>query len=508
MNKARRLFTPEALVLIVLAVVLTMISGSLMVWHDEAITLLEIAGNPVGGWTGAEQTLGEMAESFQGTTSPGDLARSLIDTDVHPPIYYWVALGFAEVFGNTIYSARLVSVLSVIAAAWMILDLAKRFAPAGRWIVWPMLIFSPTLIYAGTNGRPYGLALLLVTVMIWALMQAISANARGDQRRVAMLVILSSIAGGLGFLTHYFTILVAGPVFVVATVLLIKRHAIPFVCSYLILLAALIGAYPFLVEQLDARPDQYAGFNGFVVEGLALASSAASQFGQADPTSAVFLLMTIAFTAVLGMAFLRLIFRDKNSHTTLVLVSSSGPLIGLIILFWMTDKTLAVEGARYATFAFPGIALMLARYLHQKDSDDDRGAHFSRVVIATSIFVLAIFPLVLNKGLSGMPWSDHRTSELTISAVESSGAAKSGVIMAGLARGRVGSLVANLDPNLKVLSISETTIEPDIRDFTRELNVVVVNTQNKGLADRDKLIFALLLESGFNPTLGGKLWKR
>ena len=82
------------------------LAQQLPLWHDEAITLLDIAGNPSPDWASGWYTAGEIREAYTGIGEIGDIARDLRETDVHPPIYYYVAHLWAQVFGNEIVALQ------------------------------------------------------------------------------------------------------------------------------------------------------------------------------------------------------------------------------------------------------------------------------------------------------------------------------------------------------------------------------------------------------------------
>ena len=169
-------------------------------WHDESITMLELAGRGSGGWPQGAQSLATMREVFQGVATPREITQVLTTTDVHPPLYYWVLTVPFLIFGSSVEVARVVSLLCALGAAALILDMVRKLAPRGMLLAYALLAISPTLLFSATNARGYGLALLLVAACLWILAEQTSRSASGRSMSTTWLA-AAAVAGGLAFAT-------------------------------------------------------------------------------------------------------------------------------------------------------------------------------------------------------------------------------------------------------------------------------------------------------------------
>ena len=79
-----------ALAILVLITVAVRLPGvfNRAIWYDEAITLLETAGNAVPTWSALPTPAASQKKLMVGSPSLGEVATGLRETDVHPPVYY------------------------------------------------------------------------------------------------------------------------------------------------------------------------------------------------------------------------------------------------------------------------------------------------------------------------------------------------------------------------------------------------------------------------------------
>ena len=76
-----------ALGFLVLITVIVRVPGvfNRAIWYDEAITLLETAGNAIPAWSELPTPARTQKELLEGSPSLGEVATGLRETDVHPP---------------------------------------------------------------------------------------------------------------------------------------------------------------------------------------------------------------------------------------------------------------------------------------------------------------------------------------------------------------------------------------------------------------------------------------
>lgn len=116
------------------------------VWYDEAFTL----------WL---------------SRLPVSAAIMATAGDVHPPLYYLISLLFARIFGPTVVSVRLVSLLFGVASVWLLgavlmpLDVSRRTKTLTLWLA----ALSPFLIAYSNEMRMYALLLFIVLLAVYSL---------------------------------------------------------------------------------------------------------------------------------------------------------------------------------------------------------------------------------------------------------------------------------------------------------------------------------------------------
>src|SRR5262249_42685527 len=142
---------------------------------------------------------------YEGVASFHQINETLREIDVHPPLYFWGVSLWRRWFGSSIEVIRGFSIACSLATILTMYALLK----AGR-IDRPIV---PLLFYAmltgpafwETTARPYGLAILLITVSALFAYLAVEAAPRQFTRAGAYSVIMA-IACGAAFQTQYVTI--------------------------------------------------------------------------------------------------------------------------------------------------------------------------------------------------------------------------------------------------------------------------------------------------------------
>jgi uncharacterized membrane protein len=122
-------------------------------------------------------------------------------TDVHPPLYYWVAKAWTMLFGTSELAFRSLSmVCGALAIAWGFVLICKLFgaraAVLGAWF----MALSPMLIRYGEEARMYTMVTAIVLAATYVLVRATETNARKYWVWYGILI-------ALGMWTHYFAAL-------------------------------------------------------------------------------------------------------------------------------------------------------------------------------------------------------------------------------------------------------------------------------------------------------------
>lgn len=340
-------------------------AGTLSIRYDEAITLLELAGNAAPGWPEGIVPAESHRQAFDGSTSFPGILQALYDTDVHPPLYFVVALGWTKLVGADLFNLRLLSVLFVLGAGLVI---ARCAAPQGKLTQFlAVLIFfgAPMTLWAGVNTRGYGLALLLVSAGILTCTRELSKE-EGEEggRDTLRLVSLTGLFGGLAFLTHYLTLLVVGPLFALLALLRLRRAPLAVFSGSALYALCAAAVSPMLRKHLGARPDSFPGFESFATELTALIVILFAAVTEPAQQLWINLPQFLIFLALLAAAMvfaLRCAGRDKT--VAIQVLGLCGFCCGLFVLFAVTDKSLAKANglARYSTLAVPFLALLIGR---------------------------------------------------------------------------------------------------------------------------------------------------
>jgi hypothetical protein len=141
-----------------------------------------------------------------------------------------------------------------------------------------------------------------------------------------------------------------------------------------------------LPQQLGARPTQFAGFDNTPVQLFAMWRVFINQFTQYNlDHMAGALAMTLGAAALLAVLLRTARLRWRDPAYIVPFASAFGCLIGLLVLFWATDKTLLnFSVPRYGVFAVPGLALILAQLVPPRHQANPR------VVLAATAAVIAL----------------------------------------------------------------------------------------------------------------------
>ena len=170
-----------------------------IVWHDEVATRVLAAGATMaaqmqGLYNGQVVAVSQVVQyqQVQHATSVltliGDLARH---DPQHPPLYYLLAKVWVDLWGDSVYVLRTLSVLfsalSLLAMYWLLRELAASRRAAALALL--LMCVSPLFILYGQEAREYAfwsLALLLSSAALLRAMR-LSAESVSTARRAWLL---------------------------------------------------------------------------------------------------------------------------------------------------------------------------------------------------------------------------------------------------------------------------------------------------------------------------------
>ena len=147
-------------ILVVAAAVLTATAWLRSAEYDEQYTLFIVGGPTRPVWPTRAFTAGEVRTLQAGHAGFAAIARELRQTDVHPPLYFWVVAAWRRLAGEGLFTLRLASVLFSIATLCVVALIARMTTvPAGLAMLLTLGCYGFT--YTGTIARGFALAQLL-----------------------------------------------------------------------------------------------------------------------------------------------------------------------------------------------------------------------------------------------------------------------------------------------------------------------------------------------------------
>jgi uncharacterized membrane protein len=425
-------------------------------WYDEAITLLQLSGIGSPSWGVGLVRVEEFKTLLNSTATFSNLIQGLYYGDVHPPLYYSVALVFKHVLPAHVGYVRIISLVAILLSCYFLMNMQhkKNHANSTLFIltICGVFYFSPIIQWAAINARGYSLAILLVTITLVCSVKSISPGVTKTQP--SRYILFACISAGLAFWTHYFTILLTLPL--ISAILLnmmIEKRKIE-IFSLLVLLVMISLMLPFLAQQIGARPDQMAGFSSMFNEATYLLRYVLTALFEHHRNVIIglsqILIMTFLIATYCVDSFKTKSLKAKKVCFLMCFVCLSF-FVGLLFLFFVTDKTL--KGAstyRYISFLVPILAFMVAQgvlvlYQWQKK---------------TAIFVCAF--LIGNTFLSWhdmaidlMPWKDKKNISFVLQVKDKYKASEVCFILPrGFGRGHQGKWASLLSSENKMQVIS------------------------------------------------------
>jgi uncharacterized membrane protein len=447
-----------ALAILVLITVVVRIPGvyNRAIWYDEAITLLETAGNAAPTWSALPTPAATQKELLVGSPSLGQVADGLRETDVHPPVYYGLLSKWRGIAGGSIEAARLFSVLFSTATVILLYLLLGSFVFKRPF--WPSLVYSLSsgAVHYGHEARNYSLALFFV--MLAAFLAYFLTHIEVN-RHLQFWILSSSIAMscGLAFQTNYLTVF---PVFMVlmwcfAWVPKKRRlHVIP-----MIILSMMISLAGFktLTAQLGARPHQFQKTLGFVQELLKVIEANFEILWSPVMSSSGIRWTVICTVLVLGLlsaAYLKAGWRaiDKKLFTLMAGLAVA-PSLGVLVLDLLFAKSLGKSS--YVLFGGPAVVFLLALALGEGSVRKPGDSHWSAASLARSVgFVI---PFFIGLQLTGINFDLERTPNFAgstlrslVDKIEQKNRSAVVVVGAGHGRGDPATVIYELAPETTV----------------------------------------------------------
>jgi hypothetical protein len=325
-------------VLALAAMVLTAAAWLRGAEYDEQYTLFLTAGTARPVWPATVFPAGAVATMQAGHTTFAAIARDLRATDVHPPLYFWVASIWRSVFGPTLFAARMLSVLFGVVSVWLVGVIARRCdirpAPA-------MLITLGCYGFVYTNAIARGFAL------------AETLTLAGVALLLVRRFVIAGVCLGAACCCNYLAVFVGVAAVAVSGAWAAIPAAMPFLA---------LDAW-FFFAQHASRDGQFPPFSlwGSLVrliqyQGAAVFGGLPLYFGG---------VWQIFAGSALGLVSILLVFPVVRARPwagdfaiRLVVAAAIAPAAGLLALGAVFNNT-PIE-LRYLSFGLPFVALLLA----------------------------------------------------------------------------------------------------------------------------------------------------
>jgi hypothetical protein len=463
-----------ALGFLVLITVIVRVPGvfNRAIWYDEAITLLETAGNAIPAWSELPTPARTQKELLEGSPSLGEVAAGLRETDVHPPVYYGLLSKWRRIVGGSIEAARFFSVLCSIASV-ILLYLLLRSARFERPLV-PSLVYtlSSGAVHYAQEARNYALAMSFLLVA--SFLAYLSTKSEFNSKKFFWLLSTAiGVSCGLAFQTNYLAIFPA--VFLLSWFVIWspKPRMLRTFPAIISSLAISVAGVATLSAQLGARPRQFQRELGFWRELLKIFNFNIEMLWTPTVSNKFFVIVVFAILVLLAaISFLYIKNSWRNIDKKLFTMMTGlavAPSLGLLALDLVFSKNLGKSS--YVLFAGPAFAYLLTLAIgHPPELAVDTSRWPAKRLASVLRYVL---PIYIGLQLTGINFDLERTPGFAGSTlrslarrIEASSAAPVVVIGAGHGRGDPATVIYELAPETMVCVIDNDT---DLSRLSSEL---------------------------------------
>ena len=159
MNEAVRRI-PILSTLLVAALLLVAVAWLRSAEYDEQYTLFLTGGVARPIWGSHVITAGDVRALQSGRAGFSAIARDLRATDVHPPLYFWTIAEWRGLVGNSLFAARLASVLFSVVTLGLLAAIARAvgISPVEAML---LTVGCYGFAYTGATGRAFAMAQML-----------------------------------------------------------------------------------------------------------------------------------------------------------------------------------------------------------------------------------------------------------------------------------------------------------------------------------------------------------
>lgn len=449
------------------------------IWFDEVVTLLETSGHamsPDPEWPRTFVPAVTAKALMKDSTSLTEIIQQLYHSDIHPPLYYLILNSWRRFFGYSIEISRLLSLafslgtLALVFITWRRVNVPR---PALGIVI---LGTSSAFVFISHEARSYSLAILLVTSAACFL---ILSRVYSSQPKRFLGAILFGICASGAILTNYLTISVvvwlcawyAWSIYKDGEFALGFRSFLP----VLMPAAAFLTVTPFLINQYNKRPDQYAGIEPLI-----------TQFKQQ-----VFMNFRLVFrdfilpwnhkateytvwlilALFIGLSFIRFTGLDWFQKKVFALFGGmvAAASIGLLVLNQLFEKNLYND--RYIIFGLVGLVYLLLMGI------DFAISKFRRVTIAILVVLISLQLATINWGQehsAGFPGSNARSIVQQAVKIVPQASSRAVIVSNGESRAEAAQYIYELEDSTPVVVLYSDTNIGDLAAVSRQYEVLCI----------------------------------
>ena len=425
------------------------------IWYDEAISLLTSSGHAEAPWPDISVPAGEAQKLFVGHVGWREMARDVRRYDVHPPGYYWALGHWRAVFGSSLESSRVFSLICSLAAVLALYLLLRAAEITGALTMTLVYALSTGAVHGGHEARAYALASGLILAAAWLGYRAGELTPRARAACGSGV----AVACGLTFHVNYLTLFPAAALLGWFAAVRWRDSRALAVAVPAVALMLVAAGVPTLLEQLDKRPDQLSGFAGLSSELLMLLEVNAQVVGIPLPRGEHPIRAAAAlglFVVLLALTLFEVYRRQEELNRrfwSLVAVLATAPSAGILMLDVVFDKRLHIS--RYVNLAGPALAVLVSYGLVRIATSERR-----TVGVLSLASLLAIQASNVNWGMELCPNSEFGSTARSLAGLIRATSSPSHVVMLAEGynhAGNPGPLIYELDPREVVLSFGNDT---------------------------------------------------
>jgi Dolichyl-phosphate-mannose-protein mannosyltransferase len=317
--------------------------------YDEGYTAAVTATVARPDWPRAPFRAADGRDVFRPAPTPWAIAANLRRTDVHPPLYFWLAWAWRRCLGPSLFATRLLSVAFSLGALALVAAIAAETRlPVMASVLLTLGCYG--FVETGIVARGYAMAQCMT-------LGGLLLTLRARRPRGIRPALWAGLLLGAACLTNYLA------AFPTMAALLWTARIRPWRLLALLtgLLPFILGDLSFFMAQRGSRIGQFEAF-GWVPIAVAMARSLAGAMLGGLPLYCPPGAWRLALSVLLGMLLLALLVASvpgiRRVGSGLPAMAALATPAGLLVM-GLASHSQPVE-IRYFAFALPPLALLIA----------------------------------------------------------------------------------------------------------------------------------------------------